>query len=40
VLINISVSAEPAHLAHGDGYPGQAVPGQLNRTFTSTCGVQ
>jgi uncharacterized repeat protein (TIGR01451 family) len=40
VLINISVSAEPAHLAHGDGYPGQAVPGQLTGRFTATCGVQ
>jgi uncharacterized repeat protein (TIGR01451 family) len=40
VLINISVSAEPAHLAHGDGYPGQIVPGQPTRRFTSTCGVQ
>jgi hypothetical protein len=40
VLINISVSAEPAHLAHGDGYPGQMVPGQATQRFTSTCGVQ
>ena len=40
VLINISVSAEPAHIAHGDGRPGQPVPGQPSRRFTSTCGVQ
>jgi hypothetical protein len=40
VLINVSVDAEPAHLAHGDGFPGGAVPGQSGKSFTSTCGIQ
>jgi hypothetical protein len=40
VLINVSVDAEPAHLAHGDGFPGGAVPGQPGKSFTSTCGIQ
>lgn len=39
-LIEVSVSAEPAHLAHGDGYPGKAVPGQTGKVFSSTCAVQ
>ena len=39
-LINVSIDAEPAHLAHGDGRPGGAVPGQLGRTFSGTCSVQ
>lgn len=38
VLINVSINAEPAHLAHGDGKPGEAVPGG-GGTFTATCGV-
>jgi hypothetical protein len=40
VLISVSIDAEPAHLAHGDGRPGQAVPGQPGKVFTSTCSVQ
>lgn len=40
VLISISVNAEPAHLAHGDGRPGQAVPGQTGKVFTASCSVQ
>jgi hypothetical protein len=40
VLINVSINAEPAHLAHGDGKPGGAVPGQPGRVFTAGCGVQ
>ena len=40
VMIEVSIDAEPAHLAHGDGRPGQAVPGQPGKVFTSTCGVQ
>ena len=39
-LIEVSVSAEPAHIAHGDGKPGQAVPGSMGRVFTASCGVQ
>ena len=40
VLISVSIAAEPAHLAHGDGKPGGAVPGQTGRIFTSTCGIR
>jgi hypothetical protein len=40
VEINVSVSAEPAHRAHGDGKPGEAVPGLPGKLFTATCGVQ
>lgn len=32
-LINISTNAVPAHLAHGDGFPGQAVPGDDGTEF-------
>ena len=39
-LIEISVNAEPAHRAHGDGKPGQAVPGSQGKTFTASCSVQ
>jgi hypothetical protein len=39
-LINVSISAEPAHLAHGDGRPGGAVPGSPGRTFGANCSVQ
>jgi hypothetical protein len=39
-MIEVSVSAEPAHRGHGDGKVGEAVPGSLGRVFTSTCGVQ
>jgi uncharacterized repeat protein (TIGR01451 family) len=35
--INISVNAEPAHLAHGDGKPGDPVPGSPTMTFSLTC---
>ena len=38
-LIEVSVSAEPAHMAHGDGKPGQAVPGGTG-VFTASCAVQ
>ena len=38
-LIDVSVDAEPAHLAHGDGKPGQAVPGQPGKTFSASCSV-
>jgi len=40
VLINVGIAAEPAHLQHGDGKPGEAVPGQPTGRFTQTCGVQ
>jgi hypothetical protein len=39
VKIEVDKSAEPAHLAHGDGRPGGPVPGRSG-SFTSTCGVQ
>ena len=38
--INVSISAEPAHRAHGDAKPGEAVPDLPGRVFTSSCGVQ
>ena len=40
VSIDVSINAEPAHLAHGDGFPGEAVPGQPGKFFTSTCGIR
>jgi hypothetical protein len=40
VLISVSVSAEPAHRAHGDARPGQAVPGQAGKVFSASCAVQ
>ena len=40
VLINVGISAEPAHLAHGDGRPGGVVPGVPGRSFSAGCGVQ
>jgi uncharacterized repeat protein (TIGR01451 family) len=39
-LISVSVSAEPAHRAHGDAMIGQAVPGQAGKTFGSGCSVR
>ena len=39
VKIDVSVSAEPAHRAHGDAEPGAAVPGLAGKVFTSSCGV-
>ena len=38
-LIEISVSAEPAHRAHGDGQLGEAVPGQSGQVFGAGCAV-
>ena len=40
VLINVGISAEPAHLAHGDGKPGGVVPGVPGRSFSAGCSVQ
>jgi hypothetical protein len=39
-LIEVSVSAEPAHRAHGDARPGEAVPGSPDLVFTASCGVK
>ena len=38
-LIEVSVSAEPAHRAHGDAKVGEAVPGQPGKVFGSSCSV-
>ena len=38
-LISVSVNAEPAHRAHGDGKIGEAVPGSAGRTFGAGCSV-
>ena len=38
-LIEVSISAEPAHRGHGDGRVSEAVPGQLGSVFSPTCGV-
>jgi hypothetical protein len=38
-LISVGAPAEPAHLAHGDGKPGEAVPNQAGSVFGPTCGV-
>jgi uncharacterized repeat protein (TIGR01451 family) len=40
VLISVSVDAEPAHRAHGDGKIGEAVPGQAGSTFGPGCSVR
>jgi hypothetical protein len=39
-LIEVSVSAEPAHRAHGDGKIGEAVPGSTGKVFGAGCTVQ
>jgi hypothetical protein len=39
-LISVSINAEPAHRAHGDGKVGEAVPGQAGRTFGAGCSVR
>lgn len=39
-LIEVGVSAEPAHRAHGDAKIGEAVPGNPGRTFGAGCSVQ
>jgi hypothetical protein len=39
-LIEVSVNAEPAHRAHGDGMIGEVVPGNPGRTFGSGCAVR
>jgi hypothetical protein len=40
VPIEVSVSAVPAHLAHGDGKIGEAVPGQTGKVFGTGCSVR
>jgi hypothetical protein len=37
VIISVGTDAEPAHLAHGDGRIGDAVPGMPGKTFSSGC---
>lgn len=39
-LIDVSVNAEPAHRAHGDGKIGEAVPNQPGKTFGPGCAVR
>ncbi|HSP73155.1 MAG TPA: hypothetical protein VLN26_12345, partial [Gaiellaceae bacterium] len=36
-LINISEKAVPAHVAHGDGLPGDPVPGVAGKIFGADC---
>lgn len=36
-LIDVSVSAEPAHRAHGDAKVGEAVPGTQRQVFDANC---
>lgn len=38
-LIEVGISAEPAHRAHGDGTIGEAVPGQAGKFFGANCSV-
>jgi hypothetical protein len=39
VRISVSKKASKAHLKHGDGYPGGAVPSQEGKWFDTTCKV-
>ncbi len=39
-LIDVSINAEPAHRAHGDARPGEAVPGDPGHRFTASCAVR
>jgi hypothetical protein len=36
-LITVSIDAQPAHIAHGDGAPNGEVPGQPSLTFGPAC---
>lgn len=40
VPLTVSVDAEPAHRAHGDAQPGEAVPGMTGKIFAANCSVQ
>ena len=33
----MSVNAEPAHRAHGNGKPGEPVPADLSKVFDNAC---
>jgi hypothetical protein len=39
-LLTVDVDAEPAHRAHGDAKPGEAVPGVQGKTFSPGCALQ
>lgn len=39
VMISVGAPAEPAHRAHGDGAPGEAVPGLPGKVFGPSCSV-
>jgi hypothetical protein len=39
VRINVSKKASKAHIKHGDGHPGEAVPGQEGMWFDASCKV-
>lgn len=39
-LIEVSVSAEPAHRAHGDGKVGEGVPGDAGKVFGTGCTIR
>ena len=39
-LIEVAISAEPAHRKHGDAKIGEAVPGQPGKIFGPSCSVQ
>jgi hypothetical protein len=39
VPIEVSINAAPAHLAHGDGKIGEAVPGATGKVFGAGCSV-
>ncbi len=39
-LIEVSINAEPAHRAHGDGKIGDAVPGSPGKVFGAGCSVK
>ena len=36
-MISVNASAEPAHRAHGDGRPGEAIPGNETFLFDADC---
>jgi hypothetical protein len=37
--ISVSENAVPAHRSHGDGAPGEAVPGSPSQVFDASCNV-
>lgn len=39
-LIEVSINAEPAHRAHGDGKVGEPVPGNTGKVFDAGCSVR